>query len=312
MGWEKINMPKYVAEVKRNMNIDISDEIIAKDLLLTLVLAEFENEGGIFKELIFKGGTLLSRNFLKYHRFSEDLDFVHKDSGRLRELTRNKRERKIKEFIDIFVPQLKKVSDNLKLDFAADRSNTKYCTVLSGRAVYIFRLHYGGNNYIKVEINFVEKLLHKPKEVPIKAITDFFDSKELLFILGLDAKNLRILSYPIEEIALEKYRALLTRPSLMERDLFDLFLMPNSLKIDCKECAEKIKASSLIKKELEKLISNNLKNLNNNSFFKSEENIADMAIIKYDLKAFENFKNKIKPLLIKICELFLEKEGIKR
>ena len=307
MGWKKINIPKYVAEVKKNMSIDLSDEIIAKDLLLTLVLAEFEKEGGIFKELIFKGGTLLSRNFLKYHRFSEDLDFVYKDSIRLRELTRNKRERKIKEFIDIFVPQLKKVTDNLELDFIIDRSNTKYCTILSGRVVYIFRLYYEGNNYIKIEINFVEKMLHKPKETSIKSITDFFDSKELLFVLGLDINNLRISSYTIEEIILEKYRALLTRPTLMERDLFDLFLIPNSLKLDCKECVEKIKWSSLIKKDLEKLISNNLKDLHNNNFFKSEENITDLAIVKYDLKAFEDFKNKIKPLLINICEIFLER-----
>ena len=307
MGWKKINIPKYVAEVKKNMSIDLSDEIIAKDLLLTLVLAEFEKEGGIFKELIFKGGTLLSRNFLKYHRFSEDLDFVYKDSIRLRELTRNKRERKIKEFIDIFVPQLKKVTDNLELDFIIDRSNTKYCTILSGRVVYIFRLYYEGNNYIKIEINFVEKMLHKPKEISIKSITDFFDSKELLFVLGLDINNLRISSYTIEEIILEKYRALLTRPTLMERDLFDLFLIPNSLKLDCKECVEKIKWSSLIKKDLEKLISNNLKDLHNNNFFKSEENITDLAIVKYDLKAFEDFKNKIKPLLINICEIFLER-----
>ena len=44
------------------------EEIIEKDLLLTLILAEFEKHKGIFNDLIFKGGTLLSRNYLKYHR----------------------------------------------------------------------------------------------------------------------------------------------------------------------------------------------------------------------------------------------------
>ncbi|MBI2152057.1 nucleotidyl transferase AbiEii/AbiGii toxin family protein, partial [Candidatus Woesearchaeota archaeon] len=67
----KINLSKYIAEVKRNLNFVASDEIIKKDLFLTLILAEFEKEG-LGKELIFKGGTLLSRNYLKYHRFSED------------------------------------------------------------------------------------------------------------------------------------------------------------------------------------------------------------------------------------------------
>jgi predicted nucleotidyltransferase component of viral defense system len=304
MGWQKINLLKYAAEVKRNMQLDVSDEIIAKDLLLTLVLVEFEKERGVFNNLIFKGGTLLSRNYLKYHRFSEDLDFVHQNCGSLRELTRKQRERRIKEFIDVFTPQLKKVADTLDLDFSADRSDTRYCSILHGRVVYIFRLYYERNNYIKIEINFVEKLFYKPKEVSVKAITDFFDSKELMFILGLEISNFRVLSYPIEEIILEKYRALLTRPVLKERDLFDLFLIPGSLNVALKKVVKKIRISSLIKKGLDKLIKNNLQKLKGDEFFKSDEIIADLAIVKYDLRGFEKFKEKIKPLLIQICELF--------
>lgn len=45
MGWKEINLGKYVAEVKRNMNIIVSDEIIKKDLLLSLILAEFQKLG---------------------------------------------------------------------------------------------------------------------------------------------------------------------------------------------------------------------------------------------------------------------------
>src|SRR3989338_9239154 len=93
---QTINLNKYIAEVKRNLHMIIADEIIEKDLLLSLILAEFERLG-LGKFLIFKGGTLLSRNFLKYHRFSEDLDFVHNDSNKIRELSRNARERRIKQ-----------------------------------------------------------------------------------------------------------------------------------------------------------------------------------------------------------------------
>ena len=80
---QQINLSKYTAEVKKNFSLSVSDEIIQKDLLLTLVLAELES-AGLERSLFFKGGTLLSRNYLKYHRFSEDLDFVHKDSNKLR------------------------------------------------------------------------------------------------------------------------------------------------------------------------------------------------------------------------------------
>lgn len=308
MGWSKINIPKYVAEVKRGMGINIPDDIIEKDLLLTLILAEFEKEKGVFNELIFKGGTLLSRNYLNYHRFSEDLDFVYINSDELRVLTRNQRERRIKTFIDFFVPQLKKTADTLGLDFSTDRSNTKYCSILSGRAVYVFRVYYSSNNYIKIEINFVEKLFYKPIELSVKAITDFFDSKELFFALGIELKNFSVLSYSIDEIILEKYRALLTRPRLKERDLFDLFLIKNSLEADVENVIVKIKNASLIKKELDKIINHNLQLLKSHNFFDSDEIIEDLAIVKYDQKSFKLFKEKIQDVLIRVCESFYKQQ----
>jgi predicted nucleotidyltransferase component of viral defense system len=94
MGWQEIKLKKYTSEVKKNLNVGISDEIVEKDLLITLILVELE-KFGLGEDLIFKGGTLLSRNYLKYHRFSEDLDFVYKNSSSIRKLTRNARERKV-------------------------------------------------------------------------------------------------------------------------------------------------------------------------------------------------------------------------
>lgn len=307
MGRKEIHIEKYVAEVKRRMKLEIADDIIEKDLILTLILAEFQKKSGIFKELIFKGGTLLSRNYLNYHRFSEDLDFVYKNSGEFRLLSRNIREKKIKQFIDLFVPKLKEVADLLELEFSINRSDQKYCTILSGRTVYIFRLFYTKEKYIKIEINFIEKMINKPIESSVKAITDFFDSKELMFILGLDIKNFKVLSYPLNEIVLEKYRALLTRDYLMERDLFDLYLIPKSLKVDADSVVDKIESSSLIKKQLKNIIESRLLELNTNKFFTSTQKISDLAILKYNLKDFEIFKDKIKPILIKICKEFILK-----
>jgi predicted nucleotidyltransferase component of viral defense system len=306
MGRKEIKIEKYVSEVKKNMKLEVSDDIIEKDLLLTLMLAEFQKHKGVFTDLIFKGGTLLSRNYLKYHRFSEDLDFVYKDSNKLRLLTRHQREKKIKSFIDIFVLKLKEVADSLELDFSINRTDQRYCSVLSGRTVYIFRLFYSKEKYIKAEINFIEKTINKPAELSVKAITDFFDSKELKFLLGLEINNFKVLSYPLEEIILEKYRALLTRNSLFERDLFDLYLIPKSLNVNINQVIDKIASSSLIKKQISELIELKLKELRENRFFISAEKISDLAILKYDLEDFEKFKDKIKPILVKICEKFLE------
>jgi len=180
--------------------------------------------------------------------------------------------------------------------------------MLSGRVVYTFKLYYSDLKYIKVEINFVEKLINKPEKVSIKTITDFFDSKAILYDLGLSYQNFIVLSYPIEEIILEKYRAILTRNALAERDLFDLFLIPNSLNANIEEIVTKIACSSLIKKDLNTLIANNLILLNEGNFFKSREKIEDLAVIKYSPDEFTYFKQKIQPKLIEICRKFLEAE----
>ena len=304
MGWQEINISKYIEQLKINLNLKNHEDILEKDLLLTLILAEFEKEG-LGDELIFKGGTLLSRNYLNYHRFSEDLDFVHKDSGSLRELTRNARERKVKAFLDLFTPKLKEVADALGLEFSADRSNKRFCKMLSGKVVYTFKIYYSNTKFIKVEINFVEKLINKPEKVSVKAITDLFDSKELLFTLGLDIKSFNVLSYSLKEIILEKYRATLTRKNLQERDLFDLFLIKDSLKVDIHEIVEKIKNSSLIRKDLANLIKEKHDLLQKSKFFESEEKIEELAISAYDKKEFEEFKQKIQPILIEICKRFL-------
>jgi len=299
-----ININKYVAEAKKRLNISISDEILEKDLYLTLVLSEFAKRD-IGGDLIFKGGTLLSSNYLDYHRFSEDLDFVYKYSGELHALKRKAREKRIKEFMDWFVPELKKASDALNLEFSSDRSNARFCTILHGRSVYIFRLYYSDNNYIKIEINFVEKMLYPASEMKIKAITDYFDSRELLFSLGLKIDHLTIMCYSLDEIILEKYRAILTRKDLKERDIFDLYLMKKN-EPDINKVVEKIQSSSLIKKNLEKIIREKSMLLQKGEFFGSEEDVAYLAIAEYDRKDFGRFKDKMKPGLMEICRRFLD------
>src|SRR3989338_9220124 len=302
----KIDLDRYTAEVRNAMNIKNAQDIIHKDLILTFILAEFQKEQGIFKDLIFKGGTLLSRNYLKYHRFSEDLDFVFKDSNSIRDLGRSPRERKVKTFLDYFVPELKKVADALGLDFSTNRGDKKYCRMLSGRTVYTFKLYYSESQFIKIEINFIEKMIDKTQDVSISAITDFFDSKRLMSDLNLSYSNFRVQSYSLKEITLEKYRAVLTRKKLQDRDLFDLFLIKDSLNADVKLIVEKIKNSALIKKDLIGLITEKLALLQKDKFFDSEEKIEALAVAKYNPKEFEEFKEKIKPRLIQICGKFLE------
>jgi predicted nucleotidyltransferase component of viral defense system len=302
---KKIEIDKYVHEIKRNFKTQVQEEIIHKDFLLTLILSEFQKRG-LGNNLIFKGGTLLSRNFLEYHRFSEDLDFVHKDSNKLRAMNRSAREKTIKKFIDEFCPILESISKELNLDFNADRSNTRYCKIMHPRLVYTFNLYYSEKGYIKVEINFIEKILLETPTVSVRTITDFFDSKELLFELGLSYENFKVKSYSVQEIILEKYRAILTRKTFQERDIFDLFFIGNSLNPDISLIIDKINNSAVMRKNVKERIAEKLDLLKNNSFFKSNENMEHLSIREYNEEKFQKFKEKIKPILIKICENLLK------
>ncbi|PIN93460.1 hypothetical protein COU54_02975 [Candidatus Pacearchaeota archaeon CG10_big_fil_rev_8_21_14_0_10_31_24] len=87
----------------------------------------------------------------------------------------------------------------------------------------------------------------------------------------------------------------------------DLFLIKDSLKADVSEIVDKIKNSSLIKKDLTNLMSEKLTLLEKDRFFESDEKIEELAVAKYNPKEFEEFKEKIKPKLIEICNKFLEK-----
>lgn len=88
------NFKIYLNEIKKNYKVNIGDDLIEKDYILSLFLSNWANEKTPnLDKLIFKGGTLLTKNYLKYHRISEDLDFIHQNSNQIRNIkTKGKKE----------------------------------------------------------------------------------------------------------------------------------------------------------------------------------------------------------------------------
>lgn len=89
-------------------------ESIEKDYFLSKVLSsyqELKSKEIQLQELIFKGGTLLAKKHLKYHRISVDLDFTHKESNQIRLLGGKTRETKIKRLIIPLIESFKKIAD---------------------------------------------------------------------------------------------------------------------------------------------------------------------------------------------------------
>ena len=205
MGRKKINIKKYVSEIKRNMNLSVSDDIIEKDLILTLILAEFQKHGGVFSELIFKGGTLLSRNYLKYHRFSEDLDFTVLPEGPV----------KPEEIEPLVKRVLDRVYEESGIDFSVNAvkfKHNKEHLYTQGSIYYRGPRNAPAPSRIKLDISGSEKMA---RPTVLRNISHpYSDSLP---------KPAQIRCYAFEEVFAEKLRAMGERGR--PRDLYDIVLL---------------------------------------------------------------------------------------
>lgn len=66
-----------------------TDEQVEQDLLLSRLIVEIANDPYLGKELVFRGGTCLHKLHADApYRYSEDLDYVRRSAGGIRDLTR--------------------------------------------------------------------------------------------------------------------------------------------------------------------------------------------------------------------------------
>lgn len=310
---KKNDFKKYITYVKEQRHSSIDDYYVEKDYFLSLFLStwkKFKESGKLpnLDKLIFKGGTLLTRNFLQYSRISEDLDFTHEDSNVLRTISNeNKRENEIKKRVIPVIKEIKLVCDDIQFDFETSRTNPRYIMVRNSRAVYVFNMYYtssitGEKIPIKIEINFLEHIINKYLESKINAIVerDLF-----LKSIGYDLDNITMKAYPLEEIVLEKYRAVLTRDALKERDIFDLYLIhkiwADVFKTDNSLILMKIKSGVMIAPDLKENLDKNCRLVNLDKFSESDDDISRFSLVEIDGETYEKFKIRLYQKLKEIC-----------
>ena len=224
---------KFVAQIKENHK-QINEPAIEKDFYLTLILNEIsksidEDKKSPFSKLVFKGGTLLTRTHLNYHRISEDIDFTYLENEKLNKISSKQRKKAITTFTDELVGEIDKISKKFNLDFSTNKKDKKYCRVMDRKNVYVFKVHYrpvyGSEESIKLEVNFNDELVYPFLFEDIKHLFNIELIKDLDFSEGIKIRiRKNIPCYDLKEIAGEKIRAILTRPAIKERDLLDLFL----------------------------------------------------------------------------------------
>ena len=304
---------KFVAQIKKSHK-NISEPTIEKDFYLTLLLNEIskqidEEDNSPFSKLVFKGGTLLTRAHLNYHRISEDLDFTYLENKKLNRLSSKQRKKAIAVFTGELVGEINKICRKFNLDFSTNKKDEKYCKVMDRKNVYVFKIYYpavyGSEEFIKFEVNFNDELIYPVLFEDIKHLYNPELIKDLEFIEDIKIQiRKNIPCYDLREIAGEKIRAILTRPSIKERDLLDLFLISKIIDpiiLDKKKIVNKIVKSGSFIKGLPEKIKENINMLTKKRGSIIEEK-SKLILIEIKENEYFEFEEEIIPLIIEIEE----------
>jgi len=144
------------------------------------------------------------------------------------------------------------IAKQFDLDFKIEKENRKYFEFGGSNAFVTFKLWYDSvvlnkPSFIKIQINFIEKLNYEIKELPAIFILGNGDKKEIETLFSdysylLNPVKIKV--YDLREILIEKVRAILTRRGIKARDFVDVFLIvkKNNLNLNDfrKEIIEKI------------------------------------------------------------------------
>ncbi|MCF7872389.1 nucleotidyl transferase AbiEii/AbiGii toxin family protein [Candidatus Woesearchaeota archaeon] len=230
-------MKELITHLKSKLNID-KTRFLEKDIILHRILVRLMKTN-FKKEYAFKGGTCLTKCHLGYYRFSEDMDFTYikqeelvgKSQNQIRKILSNK----INEVMDLLV----EISKELNLDFKLEKGNAKYVMLGGSNKFTTFKMWYknqdGADDFIKLQINYFETIINKIIVTKAKSLYSSINKGELqlLFPEYSDIlEEVELQAYPLEEIFLEKIRAILTRRGTKSRDYIDVYLLIKKLHLD--------------------------------------------------------------------------------
>ena len=279
-------------------------ELIEKDFYLNILLSKLNFEG-----YAFKGGTCLAKVYLDYFRLSEDLDFTFINQ-KLWEGKSTKRIKKIcKEKIDAFGEQLEKVGFN----FEFDKADRNFVEIGNNNKLVTYKVYYdsvltGKPSFIKIQINFLEKIMFTPQTKELNTLikpSQFTEEDRIYFKEFLEFyKIIKMKVYDLKEIVTEKFRSILTRKAIKSRDAIDLLFIYQKFKIKpqdfLKETKEKLMYSiNSYEKYKDNLIlaKDKLQTLN----FQFNE-VRHLVIKPFNKEDFEAYIKELKPLLIDIAK----------
>lgn len=181
--------------------------IVEKDYYLTVILNHIETL--LTDKVVFKGGTLLNKTHLHYHRLSEDLDFTYNAEFTARS-QRSKAITPIREKMPSFLKNL---------DLTSDKPQGEG---FNNSMQYIFKVKYPSvlmakDDMIKIEISLRQPPIETPINTEIKHFYQDPFTGEDLFPSG------KVWSLSWKEAVAEKLKAAISRKDVAIRDYYDLW-----------------------------------------------------------------------------------------
>jgi predicted nucleotidyltransferase component of viral defense system len=216
--------------------------LIEKDLILHQVLLDLSKNKFFYDNFAFKGGTCLAKCYLDYFRFSEDIDFTWKNQGAFD----GKSQKEVRRYLSTVIDDTGKIFEDIAktcgLDFKCMKDDRDYVELTGNDKMCTFKLWYqsealGRRSFLKVQINYVEKLCYPLKSAKLKSLIS--KNQEELVLLFPEYKEytekIDFDVYDPQEILSEKIRAILTRQGTKARDYLDVYLIEKNFGISLDE-----------------------------------------------------------------------------
>jgi predicted nucleotidyltransferase component of viral defense system len=140
------------------------------------------------------------------------------------------------------------IAKQFNLDFKIEKENRRYFEFGGSNAFVTLKLWYDSvvlnkPSFIKIQVNFIEKLNYPIREMPAIFILGNKDKKEIETLFSDYSyliEPVKIKVYDIKEILIEKVRAILTRRGIKARDFVDVFLIVKKEKLDLNDFRKQI------------------------------------------------------------------------
>jgi uncharacterized protein len=233
-------------------DVGVRDQQIEKDYMLSWILQGIAQHEQLSKTIVFKGGTVLKKIYFDDYRFSEDLDFTllnnHASTLRLTQGDADSAQTTNEQIFAWFKETFEYVLEEANIRLEIIDPDKESGSGINFYISYVGPLGGQGNNKkVKVDISRSEKLEFKP--VMQTALVGYSDLTEH-----------QLLCYPLEEVLVEKMRAVMQR--MQARDFYDIWYLLEQQGMDVnfylKEFANKCESKKLNPADFQKKLAERL------------------------------------------------------